>query len=101
MSVPLRTRSDLKAAGRAMATEAVEALTRHMASLTQAELDDVERIDALTHRMMTAAEHVATEYRAAGIPEAWVAKFLTSFRRTAAAQCHALSFIVRPVAGTA
>ncbi|TXN71727.1 hypothetical protein FV230_07340 [Methylobacterium sp. WL6] len=84
-----------------MAVEAMEAFRLHMNSLSQAEMDDVEHIDRLTQRMLSAAESMAAEYRAAGIPEAWVGKFLLSFRRTVAAECRALSFILRPVAGTA
>lgn len=86
MAVPLRTRSDLKAAGRAMATEAVDAIAAYFATLSPAEMEDEARIDAATARMVDAAASVGRTYLEAGIPPAWVRAFLNAFHRAATAR---------------
>ena len=101
MTVPLRTRADLKAAGRAMATEAVAALAAHLATLTVEQLEDGAQMDRLGTMMLDAMERTAESYRALGIPALWVQKFRTTFARTASDQCRAHGFRMLPVAGNA
>lgn len=101
MAVPLRTRSDLKAAGRNMAAEAVDAIAAHVATLTPAEMTDNVRIDAMTARAADAAVNVAETYLNAGIPAAWVRCFLASFHRTATARLDAYALAARTANGNA
>ncbi|TXM69590.1 hypothetical protein FV226_18375 [Methylobacterium sp. WL12] len=101
MTIALRTRADLTAAGRAMANEAAEALHQHLCSLTSEQMDDADRIEQLAAEMFATAEAAAANYRRAGIPEAWVAKFLSTFCRTMTAECRAMSDLLRQAARTA
>jgi glutamate synthase domain-containing protein 1 len=101
MAIPLRNRSDLKAAGRAMAHEAVDAIAAHFATLTGEEMEDPARIDAVTERMIEAAVEVGRIYLKAGIPPAWVRCFISSFQRTASARLADHSLAARAPAGTA
>ena len=101
MALPLSNRSDLKAAGRAMAIQSVDAIAGHFATLTQAELDDPSRIDVVTERLLDSAASVGRQYLAAGFPPAWVRAFLSAFQRTASAPLAAYSAAVRPAANDA
>ncbi|UIN36284.1 hypothetical protein [Methylobacterium oryzae] len=101
MTIPLRTRSDLKAAGRAMAIEAVDATAKHFAELSEVEMLDEARIDAATARMLDAAASVGRTYLEAGTPPAWVKAFLSSFQRAASARLAHHSLAARPAAGNA
>lgn len=101
MTRPPRTRADLKAAGRAMAIQSVDAIAADFATLSQAELDDPSRIDAVTERLIDSAASVGREYLAAGFPPAWVRAFLSAFHRTATARIAAYSAAVRPAANDA
>lgn len=101
MAVPLRNRSDLKAAGRNMAIQAVDAIAGHFAKLSQAELDDPSRIDAVTERLLDSAASVGREYLEAGFPPAWVRGFLSAFHRTATERLAAYVQAVRPAANDA
>ncbi|MGN8096212.1 hypothetical protein [Methylobacterium sp. 22177] len=95
MTIPLRTRSDLKAAGRNMAIESVDAVARHLAGLTPEEMEDTARIDAMTARMTDAAVKVARTYLDSGIPADWVRAFLNAFHRTATARLDGYSLAAR------
>lgn len=101
MTARLRTRSDLKAAGRAMATEAVDAIAAHVATLTPAEMADNTRIDALTARAADAAVNVAETYLNSGISADWVRAFLNAFHRTATARLDAYALAARTANGNA
>jgi hypothetical protein len=95
-----RTRAEAKAAAREMATEAVKILAEHYATLTPDQMTE-DREDRLLEAMAQAMHTQAEAYRAAGVPPLWVAKFKSTFIRTAGEQCREFSLLLRPIAGTA
>jgi hypothetical protein len=95
-----QTRAEAKAAAREMATEAVKILAAHYATLTPEQMTE-DREDHLLEAMALAMHQRAEAYRAAGLPPLWIAKFKSTFIRTAGEQCRELSLLLRPIAGTA
>ncbi|WP_373622174.1 hypothetical protein [Methylobacterium sp. OAE515] len=91
----------MKAAGRSMAIEAVDAIAQHVASLTPDEMADNTRIDALTDRAADAAVNMAETYLEAGIPAPWVKAFLSTFHRTATDRLDAYALAARAANGNA
>ncbi|GEP09279.1 hypothetical protein [Methylobacterium gnaphalii] len=100
MTVPLRTRANLKAAGRQMATEAVAALAAHYATLRPDEMTEALE-DRLLAEMAFAMHATAESYRSLGVPAPWIAKFRSTFIRTAGEGCRALGLTLLPAAGSA
>lgn len=101
MSVPLRTRSDLKAAGRALAIKSADAVAAHFAGLPQAEMEDEARIHAAFEGMLAEAATAGSEYLKAGIPPTWVRAFVNAFQRAAVARLALYSLAARPAANDA
>ena len=99
MTTP-RTRAQTKAAAVEMATQAVQILADHYAGLAPEEMTEA-REDHLLEAMALAMHRRAEEYRAAGVPALWVAKFKSTFIRSAGEQCRQLGMLLAPVAGNA
>lgn len=93
MRIRLRTRADLKAAGRAFAEEHALLLARHLLTWSEAELRDDARVDAAITRILNSMWQVAESYLQQGIPEPHVRAFCRSFVRTAGERFKDVGFV--------